>query len=317
MGDGAPNNMTRNYEDEIAHWAEKLFYPVSLKGKVPKKDTTSRKLGAAAAKAFTSRARIRAQIVRTTRRTPEVMVKITNRLGAGKGMAAIREHLTYISRNGKLELETDTGELIADKASRAAYTREWQEQVRGKSIAELSPRREAINIILSMPAGTPPDKVREAASEFLKEEFGDRHRYCFVLHTDTDKPHVHACVLAAPLTKGKRLNPRKADLQRWREGFAEQLRQRGIDANATPRRTRGATHQTQRQSAHHARQRRRLQFVQVANPVEWPKVYKSALTAWDRLARVMRDSPTEADRNTANQIEDFVTGRQPSVTRKR
>ena len=169
----------------------------------------------------------------------------------------------------------------------------------------------------SMPTGTPPDKVREAASDFLKEEFGDRHRYCFVLHTDTDKPHVHACVLATPLTKGKRLNPRKADLQRWREGFAEQLRQRGIDANATPRRTRGATHQTQSQSAHHARQRRRLQFVQVANPVEWPKVYKSALTAWDRLARVMRDSPTEADRNTANQIEDFVTGRQPSVTRKR
>lgn len=316
-GAGAANNMARDYEDEIAHWAEKLFYPVSLKGKFPKKDTTSSKLGATTAKAFTSHAKIRAQIERTTRRTPEVMVKITNRLGAGKGMAAIREHLAYISRNSKLELETDTGELISDKASREAYTKEWQEQVRGKPIAEVSPRREAFNIILSMPAGTPPDKVREAASEFLKEEFGNNHRYCFVLHTDTDKPHVHACVLAAPLTKGKRLNPRKADLQRWREGYAEQLRQRGVDANATPRRTRGATHQTQRQSAHHARQRKPLQFAQVANPVEWPKLYKSALSAWGRLARGMRDSPTEADRNTANQIEDFVVGRQLAIPRKR
>ena len=304
-------------EAEIRRWADKLFYPVSLKGKVPKKDVTNRKLGATAAKVISSHARVRAQIVRTTRRSPEVMVKITNRLGAGKGMAAIRNHLAYISRNGKLELETDTGERLSNKSAVADYSLEIGSLVRGRPIPEVSHRREAFNIILSMPAGTPPDKVREAASEFLKEEFGNNHRYCFVLHTDTEKPHVHACVLAAPLTKGKRLNPRKADLQRWREGFAEQLRQRGVDANATPRRTRGATHQTQRQSAHHARQRRRLQFVQVASPVEWPKVYKSALTAWDRLARVMRDSPTEADRNTANQIEDFVTGRQPSVTRKR
>lgn len=309
--------MARPYEDEIAHWAEKLFYPVSLKGKVPKKDTTSKKLGASTAKAFSSRARIRAQIARTARRTPEVMVKITNRLGAGKGMAAIREHLSYISRNGKLELETDTGERIADKASRAAYAREWQEQVRGKPIAEVSHRREAFNVILSMPVGTPPDKVREAASEFLKEEFGNRHRYCFVLHTDTDKPHVHACVLAGPLTKGKRLNPRKADLQRWREGFAEQLRQQGIDANATPRRTRGATRQTQRQTAHHARKRQPLQFVPVTNPVEWPRVYKSTRVVWERLASVMRHAPTKTDRDAANEIEDFIAGRQPAIPRKR
>jgi len=309
--------MARDYEDEIAHWAEKLFYPVSLRGKVPKKDTTSKKLGATAVMALSNHARLRVQIARTTRRSPEVMVKITNRLGAGKGMAAICEHLAYISRNGKLELETDTGELIADKASRAAYTREWQEQVRGKPIAEVSPRREAFNIILSMPAGTPPYKVREAAREFLKEEFGDRHRYCFTLHTDTDKPHVHACVLAAPLTKGKRLNPRKVDLQRWREGFAEQLRQQGIDANATPRRTRGATRQTQRQTTHHAIKRKTLQFVQIANPVEWPRVYKSTLDVWKHLARAMRDASTKTDRDAANQIEEFVAGRQPAVPRKR
>ena len=133
--------MACKYEDEIAHWAEKLFYPVSLKGKVPKKDTTNRKLGASFAKALTSHARVSAQIVRTTRRTPEVMVKITNRLGAGKGMAAIRNHLTYISRNGKLDLETDTGERLIDKEAIAEYAHELKYQVRGRALPEVSNRR--------------------------------------------------------------------------------------------------------------------------------------------------------------------------------
>jgi hypothetical protein len=32
---------------------------------------------------------------------------------------------------------------------------------------------------------------------------------------------------------GKRLNPRKSDLHRWRETFAERLREWGVDAEAT------------------------------------------------------------------------------------
>ena len=304
-------------EDDIRRWAEKLFYPVSLKGKVPKKDTTSKKLGATAAKAFFSHAKMRAQIARTTRRSPEVMVKITNRLGAGKGMAAIRNHLTYITRNGKLELETDTGERLTDKESIADYGHELKYQVRGRSVPEVSNRREAFNIILSMPAGTRPDKVREAAKEFLQEEFGGKHRYCFTLHTDTDKPHVHACVQAAPIRKGKRLNPRKADLQRWREGFAEQLRHIGIDANATPRKTRGATGKSISQPGHHARKKQPLLFRVMAQPVEWPKVYKSALDAWQRLARSMKQSASATDQDEAIRIERFISGRERDTPKKR
>lgn len=304
-------------EDDIRRWAEKLFYPVSLKGKVPRKDTTSKKLGATASKAFFSHARMRAQIARTTRRSPEVMVKITNRLGAGKGMAAIRNHLTYISRNGKLDLETDTGEHLIDKATIADYANELKYQVRGRSIPEVSNRREAFNIILSMPAGTPSGKVREAAREFLEEEFGGKHRYCFTLHTDTDKPHVHACVQAAPIRKGKRLNPRKADLQRWREGFAEQLRHNGIDANATPRKTRGATGKSISQSGHHSRKKQPILFRVIAQPVEWPWAYKSALDAWQRLARSMKQSVSATDQDEAIRIERFISGREHETPKKR
>ena len=208
-------------------------------------------------------------------------------------------------------------EEACPKEAMTDFAVEWKEQVRCKPIPEVSHRREAFNIILSMPTGTPPDAVREAARDFLKEEFGGKHRYCFTLHTDTDKPHVHVCVLAAPITKAKRLNPRKADLQRWREGFAEQLRNLGIDANATPRRTRGATQNSLRQSGHHTRKRQAIQFTRIENQVDWPRVYKGALDAWQRLARTLKGSPNTADRETADLIDQFVTPHGPDIPKKR
>ena len=86
-----------------------------------------------------------------------------------------------------------------------------------------------------MAKGTPAAEVKEAVSDYLKQEFGGKHEYVFALHTDTDNPHVHVCIKMTPIKKrSKRLNPRKNDLQRWREGFAQNLRRYGIAANATP-----------------------------------------------------------------------------------
>jgi hypothetical protein len=51
-----------------------------------------------------------AQIARTIRRVPEVLVKVT---GGGTKVGAIKAHLDYISRKGRLEIETDTGDRIA------------------------------------------------------------------------------------------------------------------------------------------------------------------------------------------------------------
>ena len=59
-----------------------------------------------------------------------------------------------------------------------------------------------------------------------------------VSHDHQANPHVHLSVRAES-TLGKRLNPRKADLQRWRETFAERLRCWVIDAEATRQATRG------------------------------------------------------------------------------
>jgi hypothetical protein len=85
--------------------------------------------------------------------------------------------------------------------------------------------------MLSMPRGTDPLAVQRAAREFVKTELAD-HKYVMVLHDHQANPHVHISVRAES-KHNKRLNPRKADLHRWRETFAEKLRELGIDAEAT------------------------------------------------------------------------------------
>ena len=160
------------------------------------------------------------------------MVKVT---GGGRGMAAIAAHFRYISKNGRLPFEDDRGVTREGKEALHDLAEQWRHG--GSFIDETSHRREAFNIMLSMPRGTDPLIVQRAAREFAKAELSD-HRYVMVLHDHQANPHVHLSVRAES-RHGKRLNPRKADLQRWRETFAEKLRGWGIDAEATRQATRG------------------------------------------------------------------------------
>ena len=87
------------------------------------------------------------------------------------------------------------------------------------------------HIMLSMPTGTDARVVRQAAREFAKVELAN-HRYVMVLHMHQAYPHVHISVRAEG-RDGERLNPRKEDLHRCRETFAEKLRDWGIEAEAS------------------------------------------------------------------------------------
>jgi hypothetical protein len=115
------------------------------------------------------------------------------------------------------------------------------------------------NIVLSMPAGTSPQKLLAASREFAREEFALQHRYALVLHTDQEHPHVHL-VVSAHKREGGRLNIRKADLRRWREQFARQLRRQGLEANATPAQLRGRLTDRPRDGAYWAAQRGALRL---------------------------------------------------------
>jgi hypothetical protein len=209
----------------LVQWGERLFYPGN---RIVRSGSTPRLSGGVGHRA----AAIRRHIQATVRRAPQVMVKVT---GGGRGMRAIAAHFRYISRNGHLEIEDDRG--VTRDGKEALHDLEEQWQHGGSFIDETSHRREAFNLMLSMPDGTDPLIVQRAAREFARDELGD-HRYVMALHDDQANPHVHISVRAES-RHGERLNPRKADLQRWRETFAEKLRGWGIDAEATRQAARG------------------------------------------------------------------------------
>ena len=88
-----------------------------------------------------------------------------------------------------------------------------------------------------MPPGTDPEKVRDAVRELTENDMANR-RWVMALHTDQDHPHVHL-LIAGRDNDGRRFNPNREFLQHCRERFAENLRARGIEADATPRKARG------------------------------------------------------------------------------
>lgn len=176
---------------------------------------------------------VRARLERIVRKAPEVMVKISGRQRGGGHLAA---HLEYIGRHGKLEVETGDGERITSVAGLRVLAADWEALDDATNRGRARPT--SISMVLSMPAGIDPDTVHDAARAFARVELGECFSYAMALHTDTDHPHVHVTVAAEGLN-GTRFNPRKADLHSFRESFAHELRARGVECEATPRRARG------------------------------------------------------------------------------
>jgi hypothetical protein len=183
-------------------------------------------------------------IRRIVTRTPEVMVKVTGGSGAGS-CRGVKAHFGYISRRGELEIETDDGERLKGRDAGQRLIDDWDldlDEHRKRTDLFATNRRQAPKLVhrlvFSMPSGTPPQKVLSAVRDFAREEFGLKHRYAMVLHTDEPHPHVHVAVKAIS-EDGARLNIRKATLRAWRQEFARHLREHGVEANATERAVRG------------------------------------------------------------------------------
>ncbi len=178
------------------------------------------------------------------------MVKVTGRT---HDASHLRDHLDYISRNGELEMEDRDGAAITGRAALRELAQDWS------AIAAADARRRAntpvsLSLVLSMPAQVDALTVRDAARAFARQMLADRFDYAFALHTDTHHPHVHIAVRTLG-DNGERLNPRKADLEAWRQVFAQALRDRGVEAEATPRRARGITRVPERTPLRKMRER--------------------------------------------------------------
>ena len=280
----------------LIEWGERLFYPRNriVKSRTPQLQPRPHATQDRAAA-------VRARIEATVRRAPQVMVKVT---GGGRGMGAIAAHFRYITKNGRLDIEDDRGGVERGKDAVREIERQWQ--FGGARIDQEGHRREAFNIMLSMPRGTDPLTVQQAAREFAKIEFAD-HRYVMVLHEHQANPHVHLSVKAES-KHGLRLNPRKADLQRWRETFAERLRERGIDAEATRQATRGEVRNRDSLWRLRAQEEGRPQAHRPANKggAATRLSRNGSLAAWKRIAMALAHSGSLEDRKLARQIIDFV-----------
>lgn len=186
---------------------------------------------------------------------PEVMAKVT---GFSKGGSHARSNIDYISRNGDLEIENERGEVIQGRKELKEFSKSWTSEMPEAS-GRRKAQRDTMHLVLSMPAGTPPEAVKEATRNFAKRTFGANYEYVFALHTpETDvkskQPHCHLTVKCRG-RDGQVLNPRKKDLQAYREGFAKAMEEQGVAANATRRETRGVVKKSIKQEILHIQKR--------------------------------------------------------------
>ena len=296
-------------DNMLQEWGTRLFYGMPPKGKKTKGGTL---LGAAAgAMSLVSANKVRGFVRAAVQpRAKQVVVKIT---GGGKGLLAVAAHFRYIARQGKpevggrgqsLELEDERGNKITGAEAIKDLQYDWR--MAGSYISDESHRKEAFNIVLSMPAGTDAARVLDSARAFAKETF-EGHKYVFALHDDTDSPHVHLAV-RAERSDGKRLNPRKADLQKWRERFASQLQDRGISAVATRASTRGVTTAPRRlwQARVGEDGRGRVDSPRARSPESVAQARREAIDGWGQIAKALASSPERLDQALALDVVKYV-----------
>lgn len=281
---------TTSVDGMLVAWGDRLFYGPN---RIVRSHTPNLSLHA---QASAVRQRIHAIVVR---KAPQVMVKVT---GGGRGMGAIAAHLRYISKSGRLPFEDDRGELRQGREALHGLAEQWR--CGGARIPERSERREAFNIMLSMPAGTNPESVRSAARQFAKAELAN-HVYVMVLHTHQANPHVHLAVRAEG-RDGQRLNPRKQDLRRWREVFADRLRGLGIEAEASSQVTRGSRHRTERRWQRKAYDEGRGSGRGGFADAKLTPARRHAAQAWCEIAKALASSDDLADRELGRSVVNYA-----------
>lgn len=275
----------------------------------------------------------KAKLARVVSKAPEVMVKVSGRT---RNSEHLQEHMNYITRNGKVEAETDYGPMKGKEAIRDLHA-DWaddeaiyrgQHQVRKTSMS--------VNLVLSMPPGIDRSRFRDAVRDFVDKEIRPRADVMVAFHDDTEHPHAHVTVRGRQ-HNGRAFNPGKAVLSKYREQFAEALRHRGIEAEATPRYTRGRVLKSERQEMRHMRARglmprvdrsaidqaykevkagkarnsgaaRRDGYGPRERPWEQAAIAKhtGVKTVYEAAARELKSSTSAADRQLALKVEAFA-----------
>lgn len=105
-------------------------------------------------------------------------------------------HIDYISRNGKIELETNEGQVLGGKSAAVQLAAEWlvkhDEDCQNDDATDRT--RVTSSMVFSMPDQVNAERVKDAVRSLTEDEFGGRHDYVMAMHTDTKHPDVHLTV---------------------------------------------------------------------------------------------------------------------------
>lgn len=134
-------------------------------------------------------------------------------------------------RGAKIENDSVAGDLVQ---------KDWRHELHSRK------SRDVMHLILSARAGTDVGAFREAARDFLAEQFSG-HRYVFALHDPTQdpkdeadggkRPHVHVhAIITMKSEFGERIETSPQVFRGWRSLMAEKAREHGIDMEMTDRR---------------------------------------------------------------------------------
>jgi hypothetical protein len=263
----------------------------------------------------------REYIERTARRTPEVVIKVS---GGARSLAGVEQSVRYIGRDGKLGLESDTGDRLGMKGFESDLVRDWNLDLEARARytqrsirVPRKPPKLVHNLIFSMPPGTPSQLVLKAVRKLARTQFGSDHRHALALHTDEPHPHVHVIVKAMS-EQGERLNIRKATLRQWRQEFAANLRELGVAANATERAVRGQNRTSmpdgiyraaQRGESSYVRDRTRRAATSAFSKETLVRTRGHVVDGWHAVSERLR---ADGYINLANHVDRFLT-QMPSV----
>jgi hypothetical protein len=169
------------------------------------------------------------------------IVKVVSHLRGG----SVKRALTYIERGDKeqpLPGENENGEQTLPGELVNAYD-EWKSQFEAVDDSKKNKVRHATHMLLSIPQENTNKNARileSVARDLLREQFGDKgYKYAFVVHRDTENPHVHVIVNNYHREPdGAKLRLNQPELFVMRTRFAELLNERGLEQKATLKRDR-------------------------------------------------------------------------------
>lgn len=272
---------------------------------------------------------VRAHVAAIVKDHTQVMVKIT---GSSADMKGLMRSAEYISRSGKykkkgeeeLELENEMGDVFRGVEGREMFRREWT--MGGPAIPEIAsvaavidgtdPKkapRQVLKMIYSMPAHVGREAVTAAAKAAIRETFG-KHQWVMAHHADTDNQHTHVLVKMVDMD-GKRMNPRKADLETWRRTFAKHLNARGVEASASRRRVRLQRSKGVSQAVRELRERGIVPERDKTAQPQQAAVQKALdnesrmLRAYTGIANALHTSAAQADRDLGKALQSTLQSR--------